>query len=216
MREILEKAIDSYKLQVKTITGLINQVIQLLKDFHLEQEELLVELRNLLAQATSLRKRDFDKMIEDIRSHRRLREAEVTQIVENFLREEEAMIAELRSFLNSGQLPTVADFMITKENLLTPQKAREREISTALKNFYLEQEELGSALKRLLSKGDGIRIRDFKKTIKGIQTYWGQRESEVTNVFEEFERVREEVEAEWQKTILVGKPRLKGRMELSF
>ena len=103
-------------------------------------------------------------------------------------------------FLNSGQLPTVADFMITKENLLTPQKAREREISTALKNFYLEQEELGSALKRLLSKGDGIRIRDFKKTIKGIQTYWGQRESEVTNVFEEFERVREEVEAEWQKT----------------
>ena len=207
MREILEKAIDSYKLQVKTITGLINQVIQLLKDFHLEQEELLVELRDLLAQATSLRKRDFDKMIEDIRSHRRLREAEVTQIVENFLREEEAMIAELRSLLNSGQLPTVADFMITKENLLTPQKAREREISTALKNFYLEQEELGSALKRLLSKGDGIRIRDFKKTIKGIQTYWGQRESEVTNVFDEFERVREEVEAEWQKTILVGKPR---------
>ena len=100
MREILEKAIDSYKLQVKTVTGLINQVIQLLKDFHLEQEELLVELRDLLAQATSLRKRDFDKMIEDIRSHRRLREAEVTQIVENFLREEEAMIAELRSFLN--------------------------------------------------------------------------------------------------------------------
>lgn len=204
MRAILEKVIDSYDLQVKTITALISQVIQLLKTFHLEQEELLVELRNILAKAASLRKRDFEEMIEDIRTQRRLREAEVIQIVENFLREEKAMIAELRLFLNSEQPPGIADFMAIKENILALQKTREREVSTALKNFYLEQEELGSAIKRLLSKGNGIRIKDFKDTIKGIRTYWRQRKNEVANMFEEFEMVRGEVEAEWQKTTLVG------------
>lgn len=201
MQVLAQAIIDSYEMRVKIVSVLMRQTNKLLKDFHLEQAEMANELRDRLAQRECLRKKDFDVMMEGIRVQQREREREVDEMLENFRREEEEMIAGLREILVSAERTRLEDFQIIKDNILTRQKEREREVGKMLRNFHLEQEELRQGLRRLLEKGESVRIKDFKAMIKGIQVRQKERESEFDKMLEVFRQVCEEVDVEWQKLV---------------
>lgn len=199
MRVLVQNIIDSYEMRVKTVGRLVKQANELLKSFHAEQEELASKLRDNLAKGECLRKKDFDLMMEGIRAQRKKREKEVAEVLERFQREEEEMIAELRKIITSGERTRLEEFKVLKENILARQREREESVREVLRNFHLEQEELGAGLKKLLSKNESVRIRDFKAMIKAIRVQQKERESEVGEMLEDFRRVREEVSAEWQR-----------------
>jgi len=199
--------IDSYEERVKNVSSLMEQVNELLKNFHLEREKMAGEIRDRLAKAECLRKKDFDIMMEIVRVPQREREKEVAQMLERFRKEEQEMVDELRDMLVSGKRTRPQDFEIMKENILTRQKEREQEVSVMLRDFHLEQEELGTGLRRLLQKGESIRIKDFKVTINSIRIRQKERESEVGIMLEDFQKVREEVNAEWQNVMATMKRR---------
>lgn len=197
MRVLVQNIIDSYEMRVKTVGRLVKQANELLKSFHAEQEELASKLRDNLAKGECLRKKDFDLMMEGIRAQRKKREKEAAEVLEKFQREEEEMIAELRKIITSGERTRLEEFKTMKESILARQKEREERVREVLRNFHLEQEELGAGLRRLLSKNESVRIRDFKAMIKAIRVQQRERESEVGEMLEDFRRVREEVSAEW-------------------
>lgn len=199
MRVLVQNIIDSYEMRVRTVGRLVKQANELLKSFHAEQEELASKLRDNLAKGECLRKKDFDLMMEGIRAQRKKREKEVAEVLERFQREEEEMIAELRKIITSGERTRLEEFKVLKENILARQREREESVREVLRNFHLEQEELGAGLKKLLSKNESVRIRDFKAMIKAIRVQQKERESEVGEMLEDFRRVREEVSAEWQR-----------------
>ncbi|MDI6892960.1 MAG: hypothetical protein QMD08_08290 [Actinomycetota bacterium] len=207
IQNFVHNIIDSYEMRVKTVTALMRQTNELLKSFRLEQEEMIVELRERLAKSECLRRGDFDAMMESIRTQQRERERQVSQMLEKFHREEHEMVAGLREILVSNKWTRLQDFRVIKENILTRQKEREREVSDILRSFHLEQEELYTGLKKLLSKNESVKIKDFKAMIKSIQAVRKERESEVGKMLEDLREVHEEVSGQWQKVMNTMKKR---------
>jgi len=205
---IVEEIVSSYDLKVKTVISLMRQVNQEIKNYHKEQELMVNKLKDILAKNECLRKKDFDKMMSGIRNQQESREKEVSQVVENFYKEEEEMVTKLREVLAIKSPSTLEDFKILKEKMLNRPKEREKRISQMLKDFHRDQDELSTVLKMLLKKGPSVRIKDFKAMVKAFHIERKDENAEVDKVLEEFERVKDEINNQWQKVMVtVGQER---------
>lgn len=200
MGSSIDSVIDSYGVRVKTIGALMKKTVKVLKRFDLEQEEKLVELRDLLAKAESLRRKDFDTVMAKIWTRRREKEEEVGQTLESFLKEQEELVAWLRKVVANGNIG-LEEFKLISQSILTRQKENEGKLSRMLRELHLEQEELGAGLKRLLQKGERVRIKDFKAMIKAVQLRQGGREDGVGRMLDELWGIDEEVATEWHKVM---------------
>ena len=162
LRALANSIIDSYEVRVSTVNTLMAQANNILKAFQIELEEMIFLLRDNLAKSESLRKKDFEHMIKDIIECRMLREQEAEQSFKLFQEEEGEMIARLRDIILNGNSSSPNDIETIREDILKRQKMREKKIVKSLRCFQIEQEELRIALKKLLSKGENVKIRDFK------------------------------------------------------
>ena len=81
----IESVIDSYEARVTTVGALMRQMVEVLKRFGIDQEEKVMELRDLLARAESLRRKDFDTLMAEIRARRREKEEKVAHALDGFL-----------------------------------------------------------------------------------------------------------------------------------
>ncbi|MEW6215796.1 MAG: hypothetical protein AB1478_11460, partial [Nitrospirota bacterium] len=183
------------------VTSLMREVNQRVKNYHIQQEQLTNRLKEMLAKTECLRKKDFDIMMAGIRSQQREREKEVSQMVEDFCKEEEEIVAKLREILTIKNLSTLEDFKILKEKMLNRPKERERRVTQILKDFHRDQEELNTALRMLLEKGPSVRIKDFKAMVKAFYIERKYENVEVSKILEEFERVKDEIGNQWQRVM---------------
>jgi len=198
---IVEEIVSSYDLKVKTVISLMRQVNQEIKNYHKEQELMVNKLKDILAKNECLRKKDFDKMMSGIRNQQESREKEVSQVVENFYKEEEEMVTKLREVLAIKSPSTLEDFKILKEKMLNRPKEREKRISQMLKDFHRDQDELSTVLKMLLKKGPSVRIKDFKAMVKAFHIEHKYENAEVDRILEEFEKVKDEISNQWQRVM---------------
>ena len=201
MRIIAHGIVDSYEMRVKTVGTLIKETAGLVENLRREQEEMAGQVRDRLAKDEGLRKKDFDMMMESIREERKKKEIEVAEMLESFHRGEQEMVITLRKILTGDRKTCVEDFKTIKETILTEQKEREKKVSEMLKSFHLEQEELIAGFKRLLSKNESLKIKDFKAMVKGIRIEQKERQTELGEMLEEFRGIHEEVSNQWQKVM---------------
>lgn len=199
VREIL----DSYEKRVESVGALMRQAIEVVKNSQRQQEEKAGELRNILAKTESLRKKDFDRMMEGMWGQRWKREKEIHHTLESFLREEKEIIDELsKKLVEAGRPMKMDDFTVLKERILNRQREREKKIGAILKSFHLEQEELSTALRKLLSKGERVKIRDLKDMIRGLRAHRIYKESSIGKVLQELEMVDREVDTAWEMVMM--------------
>ncbi len=198
LRSLAHSIIDSYEMRVKTVNGLMAQAYHFLKSFQVEVEDMIVRVRDNLARSESLRKKDFDRMICELTERRRAREAEVEQVFYRFQEEEKGMIDRLREIMVSGGRSNPEDMEVIREDILKRQKERETVIVRVLKRFQIEQEELKSALKRLLEKGESVKVRDFKRMLKTLRVQQTTQENQVDGMLEDLDRVRHKVQSQWE------------------
>ena len=199
VREIL----DSYAKRVESVGALMRQAIEVVKNSQQQQEEKAGELRNILSKTESLRKKDFDRMMEEMWGQRWKREKEIHDTLESFLSEEKEIIDELKKKLvEAGRPMKMDDFTVLKERILNRQREREKKISAILKSFHLEQEELSTALRKLLSKGERIKIKDLKDMIRGLRAHRIYKESSIGKVLQELEMVDREVDTAWEMVMM--------------
>lgn len=200
MGSSIESVIDSYEAQVATVAALMRQTLEVLRNLDCEQEEEVLELRDLLARAESLRRKDFDTLIVKIWARRREKEGEIGQTLESFLIEQQEMVAWLRKVLGNGNI-SLEEFRAISQHMLTNQKEQEGKMSRMLRELHLEQEELGTGLKKLLEKGEKVRIKDFKAMIRAVQLRQGGRRDKVGKMLDELWRIDEEVAAQWRRVM---------------
>jgi len=199
VREIL----DSYEKRVESVGALMRQAIEVVKNSQQQQEEKVGELRNVLAKTESLRKKDFDRMMEEMWGQRRKRETEIHDTLESFLSEEKEIIDELsKKLVEAGRPMKMDDFTVLKERILNRQREREKKISAILKSFHLEQEELSTALRKLLLKGERVKIKDLKDMIRGLRAHRIYKESSIGKVLQELEMVDREVDTAWEMVMM--------------
>ena len=199
LKTLANSILDSYEMRVGTVNAMTDQVYHFFKDYQLELEEMMEQLKDNLARAENLRKRDFDRMMRDITEQRHSQEEDAKEVFERFKEEESEMIGRLRKIIiSSDNRSSMEDVEAIREDILKRQKERENSIIRVLKRFQIEQEELKVALKRLLSKGEYVRTRDFKLMLKSLRAQHGTRDTELVRMMEDLEIVRNGVQAEWQ------------------
>ena len=204
LRELANSIIDSYQMRVRTVNGLMDQAYHFLESFQMELEDMIVRLRDNLAKAESLRKKDFDRMIKDVIERRHQSEQEAKQSLTLFQEEEEGMIDRLRKIVLGGSHSNMQDMAAIKEDISRRQKDREKNIIKAMKRLQIEQEELRVALRNLLEKREDVKVRDFKFMIKSLRAQQSDRDTELTKMLDDFDAVRTRVQGQWQSVAEVS------------
>ena len=204
LKALAHSILDSYEMRVRTVNGLMDQAYHFLKSFQMEVEDMIVRLRDNLAKAESLRKKDFDRMISDVMEQRGKCEEEAEQSLKLFQVQEEGMIGRLRKIILQGNRSGLEDIEAIKADISTRQKEREKDIIKALKRFQIEQEELRVALKNLLSKGEQVKVKDFKVMLRSLRAQQNDRDAELSRMLEDFDVVRDRVQHQWQSVARVS------------
>ena len=203
LKSLANSIIDSYEVRMKTVNGLMEQSYRFLRSFQTELEDMIIRLRDNLAKAESLRKKDFDHMMADLTERRVSQEKEAENVFSRFQEEEMAMVDRLRKIITSKGGSGLEDMEVIREDILKRQKERESGIIQVLKRIQVEQEELKVALKRLLEKGESVRVRDFKVMLKSLRAQQGVRDNQFGRMLEELAMVRDKVQSQWQ-TVVTG------------
>ena len=185
----LEDIISSYEMRIQSVESLLETTHRFLLDFqdsvfdkHQEREKINHQLRENLAKNGSLRKKDFDSMISPISSRQDQQEREVRNLSKSYLNEQTILAREPRESLKSfqtalanGEAQRVREFQAVIKDILAKQEKRKQEVTSWLKQFQKEQQEMARMLKNLLDKGRELRIKDLKSTLAEFKKECKQR-----------------------------------------
>ncbi len=211
MKDIVENILSSYEDRVHYVVSIIDIAHQILEDFQgsilntkEEREKINTHLRGLLARNESLRRKDFDNMMQGILSAQNEREKEVKNLLKDYLNEQKNMAQALREnlgkfkdSLTKGEAQRVKEVQIFIKEILARQEDRKEEVTSKLKDFQKDQHDLGVTLKELLAKGRQLRIKDLKSMLKEFNAKYKEliarqeeRKEEVNKMLRDFKKER--------------------------
>lgn len=219
MKNIVENIVSSYETRIQNIESIFETTHQLLEGFQnsfldtrQEREKLNAVLRESLAKNESLRKKDFDGMMQGILSTQDEREKEVKDLLKTYLNEQKEMahalgenLGKFKDSLAKGEVQRVKEFQILIKDILARQEERKEEVNSKLKEFQKEQQQMAKRLKELLAKGSQLRIKDLKSMLKEFKTQHTERiacqeerRQEIKNLLGGFKKERQEAAKNWQ------------------
>jgi hypothetical protein len=230
--ETTERLIDilfaSYEERISSIGTFIDTSYQIVQEVQHpllatkeEQESINVELRERLARTSSLRRKDFDRMMQELLSSQREQEEEVRSLLDGYLKEQKAIVRELRDSLaqvrdSAAEDKAAAVSRLHNQLKETPER-QERcrgRMCEKLAEFQRKHETLTSMLKDLLARGEDLKIRDFKQMLGRFQNDRGkrlarqqERKEETRGLLNDFREERAKVEAQRRKEQRVAVPR---------
>jgi hypothetical protein len=202
LRALAESIIDSYEMRVTTVQSLMAQANQLLRTFRTELEDMIAKVRANLAKSENLRRKDFDRMIEITLKRHHLNEKAAEESLGHFQNEEQEMIQRLRNIVKGSK--TIEDIEAIREDILNRQKSREGNIISILKRYQIEQEELKVGLKKLLEKGEKIKLKDFKIMLKAIKAQQNEHNKDLLSFLDDFDLVRNKIQNQWQTVSIIN------------
>ena len=216
---LMEDILSSYEDRIAGVQSIFDTTHELIEGFQdsfldtkQEREKLKAEVRENLAKSESLRKKDFDNMMQGILSAQEQKEKEVRDLLKNYLNEQRAMahtlrdnLAEIKGALTKGEAVRVKEFQAIIKEILARQDERKDEVASGLKDFQKAQQEMAKRLKELLAKGSELRIKDLKSMLKEFQSQHKERiacqeerRGEVKNLLGGFMKERAAANKNWQ------------------
>ncbi len=229
--ETTERLIDilfaSYEERVSSVGTFIDTSYQIVREIQHpllatkeEQECINVELRERLARTSSLRRKDFDRMMQELLSSQREQEEEVRSLLDGYLKEQKTIVQELRDSLahvrdSAAEDKTAAVSRLHGQLKETPERQEQcrSRMCEKLGDFQRKHEALTSMLKDLLARGADLKIRDFKQMLGRFQNDRGKRQArqqerkeETRDLLNEFHEERAKVEAQRRKEQRVAAP----------
>ena len=212
---ILEDIIFSYETRIQSIEAFFEATHQVFQDFqdslvNTRQElgKINSQLRESLAKNGSLRRKDFDKMMNVISLHLDESEQQVRKLSQEYLGEQTKLMQQLREglrdfkdALTKGQVQKVRELQTLIKEILTRQDESKIEVTSKLKEFQQGQQQTSKMLGDLLARGEDLRIRDFKAMLTEFKRQRKERiacqerrRREVKDMLGEFKAKRTEAE----------------------
>ena len=196
-----EDLIKGCERRVNTVTEYMMQAADFLAGLGREQDAMIAQLRDTLAERRSFRRKDFDRLVWRVVSERQQRLEALPALIEDFRRTERAMVGKLRGLLTGGAADVAQAWPELKNEMLSLQRMRERNVSRALKRVHIEQEELCRGLKGLLSRGERVRIADLKAIVREINAVSPQELADLAGVLGDCQSACAEVSEAWQEVV---------------
>ncbi len=211
---VLEAIIVSYEARIRSIEMFFQATGQILRDFQdslvntkAERKKISDQLKESLAKNGSLRKKDFDRMMEVISSHLDRNEKEIRELSQQYLQEQTRLIHQLREGLSdfkdaliAGQNDKLKELQKFIRKILNRQDENKNEVASRIKEFERGQQQTSEMLRDLLAKGEELRIQDFKAMLAEFKRQRAERIAgreqrcrEVKDMLGEFNAKRTEV-----------------------
>jgi Na+/phosphate symporter len=212
---ILEDIIFSYETRIQSIEAFFESTHQVFQGFQdslvntrQEREKISSQLKESLAKNGSLRRKDFDKMMNVISLHLDESEQQVRKLSQEYLGEQTKLMQQLREglrdfkdALTKGQVQKVRELQTLIKEILTRQDESKIEVTSKLKEFQQGQQQTSKMLGDLLARGKELRIRDFKAMLTEFKRQRKERiacqerrRREVFDMLGEFKAKRTEAE----------------------
>lgn len=116
--------------------------------------------------------------------------------IDDFREKREHMSQNLQEALARNESLRKKDFNYMMADIIAKQAEREKQVKNMLQGFHKEEEMVAEKLRKLLSKGENVRIGDFKKMMADIKREQESRSKETgDSISEELQKMREEVYA---------------------
>ena len=196
-----EALIKGYEERVTIVTQYMVQAADLLAQLRSEQDAMIAQLRDNLAERRSYRRKDFDAVVGRLVSGRRQRLESLPRLIEDFRGQGHAVVGKLREFLTGNAAEVARAWPELKNEMLSLQRMRERNISRALKRVHIEQEELCRGLKGLLAKGERVRIADLKGVVREIDAVSPKELVDLAEVLRDCRSACAEISEAWQTVV---------------
>jgi len=164
--KIAKDIVASYEARIEVVQATVEDTRKLLEEFRIKREKMYQELKEALTKHKSLRKKDFDKMMEDILITQKEREENVKTMLADFQGQEMKVIGNLREMLKRGEKLRLKDFKKTLAKIREEQEIRQKEtperineevlrmrteVQSLLENFKKEREKVASEWKKMVS-----------------------------------------------------------------
>jgi hypothetical protein len=163
--DILESVISSYEARIQSIDVFFETASQIVQDFQdsllntrAEREKINGQLRDSLARNASLRKKDFDRMMNIISSYVEQSEQEVKQLSRKYLGEQTKLMRQLkeslrefRGALTEGRAEKVKELQILIREILSKQDENKNKVTSKLEQFRQGQWQTSKMLRGLLA-----------------------------------------------------------------
>ena len=193
-----ENLLDTYETRIRIVSEAMRNTVDHLRDLSVEQAKMAVELRESLAIKRSFRKRDFDSLFQDIVLENLGKEKDISRAMENLRKEQESMSTRLRKIITGEEQITLSGFRLVGKEIIERLSEREKEVSDMLRRFHIEQSEVSNGLRRLVDKGDDVKIGDFKVMTEAMQIRQEERNSEVGRLLYDLEEGKQEINMQWE------------------
>lgn len=165
---------------MENVFDTIYQILQGFQEYFLvkqEREMIKGKLRENLAKNESLRRKDFDNMMEGILLTLDKKEKELIYLSNNYLNKQKKTWHALRENLTNmkGTLAHEEDeegkiFQgMVKDIFFSQNENGGKEVTHKLKEFQKEHQKMIDTLNDLLVKREEVRLRDFKSTVENIR-----------------------------------------------
>jgi len=181
MKDNIENIVFSYDTGSQKLAEIFDSTCQILQNYQEyllakngRQKSINTELRENLAKNESLRRKDFNNMMQEIFLPLDIKEREVKRLLNIYLDDQRQMAKALREnfrdikkYLADGDLQKgetchkIIMNILSKEN-----ETKGGEVTSKLKSFQKEQQHMAKTLESLSAKGKELKLWDFKLVIK--------------------------------------------------
>lgn len=110
LEDTVEVILDSYKARVRIAESVIEDTNNVLNTFANKREAMSGMLKGALAKVASLRKKDFDGMMEAIIARQIQKEEYVKKVLGDFIGGERSVVGRLEKLLEKGNGVQIKDF----------------------------------------------------------------------------------------------------------
>lgn len=227
MKELVLDLITSYEDRVSTVQELITTAYEATATFEgsfsaleEERERLKTILQQTLAKNCSLRRKDFNCLMERVLSDSKKKRREIEEEqkwmgekVKEYLAEQKELAISLRRQLldlgdekvDTGGLNTVIG------NIKTAYQDKGQRLFALLRDFQLhlegvqrEQQEINHKLQRLVDRGESLRVEDLRQ-LEAVKAQLGRkverelRRQDVERLLAHFKQQRRESSRHWRQ-----------------
>lgn len=180
IKQLIVELLDSYESKVESIRFLIDTAYRAVRDANTdltaafrEREEVSTRLKEILAKNCSLRKKDFDAMMDDVmqlleskRVELEIEQKRLEEILKDYLSRERVRLALMRNKVleadEKNLYPVLKEIRDEMENEADCILGTFMDMEQRLRTFNKAIKGLNQKLKNLLKKGELLRTEDVK------------------------------------------------------
>ena len=163
IRNLTEGVVASFETGITAVGVLIDKGLEILDGYRREQEAIRCHLRERLATVGSLRRKDFDGLMERVLCFQSKREQEIQAFIRNFLNRQREITSRLRRSLEAGIFQEVERLKGELAGLID--EAKEEVIS-----FQVEQGKIREMFARIESSSATLSARELRKQVQDLET----------------------------------------------